>query len=267
MTVKCPRCNNEFADGLQNCPYCGCEVAQKDSVNGEFSVPKFTGSANPRVKNQKEAIKKINEVNKIPNLNMDGAGKAEPVIKKQSKETTPLKKNITDTVQTDKSTTTAAPDTASGNAPAENKPLTKEDLIAMQKKADEQRFAEQEKMEEEITHQDEGDEMIEKEAEESKEEHTEEIKSSKRRLFGRKKRIKEKSTEVEPFTEESPELLEDNLEEEEDKYDVNIDGYYDDLIPELAHQINKIPQENIIKVVFIVIFIIILCFIILYTSQ
>lgn len=245
--MKCPRCNNEFADGLQNCPYCGCDIAQKDSANGEFSVPKFTGSykmANPRVKNQKEAIKKINEVNKIPNLNTNEADKTEPVIKQQSKETTPLKKDITDTVQTDKSITTATTVTASGNAPAENKPLTKEDLIAMQKKADE-RVAEREKVEEEITHQDEGDEMIEKEEEESKEEQKEE----------------------EPFTEEVPELLEDSLEDEEDKYNVNIDGYYDDLIPELAHQINKIPQENIIKVIFIVIFIIILCFIILYTSQ
>ena len=59
MSVKCPKCSKEFADGLYNCPYCGHGILQDDS-EGKFSVPKFTGSykmANPRVKNQKEALK------------------------------------------------------------------------------------------------------------------------------------------------------------------------------------------------------------------
>lgn len=264
--MKCPRCNNEFADGLQNCPYCGCEITKKDSVNGEFSVPKFTASykmANPRVKNQKEAIKKINEVNRIPKPNDDGADKTEPAAKKQPEETISLKKDVTATEQVDKSTTTATAVVASENAPADNKPLTREDLIAMQKKADE-RVAERDKMEEDL-HEDADDEIIEKEDEENDEENTENVKFSKRGLFGRKKRTQREMTRK--GKEESPEFSESDLEDDEDKYDVNVDGYYDDLIPELAHQINKIPQENIIKVVFIVIFIIILCFIILYTSQ
>lgn len=65
MSVKCPKCSKEFADGLHNCPYCGYRILQDDS-EGKFSVPKFTGSykmANPRVKNQKEALKKINQFN------------------------------------------------------------------------------------------------------------------------------------------------------------------------------------------------------------
>ncbi len=263
--MKCPKCNNELADGLQNCPYCGCEISHKDSVNGEFSVPKFTASykmANPRVKNQKEAIKKINEVNRILKPNDDRADKAEPTAQKQPKENISLKKDVDTTEQTDKSTTTATAAT-SGNTPADNKPLTREDLIAMQKKADE-RVAERDKMEEDLNDEVD-DEVTEKENEGNNEENAEDVKNSKRGLFSRKK--KRKGKEVESPTEEIPEFSESDLEDDEDKYDVNIDGYYDDLIPELAHQINKIPQENIIKVVFIVIFIIILCFIILYTSQ
>lgn len=42
-------------------------------------------------------------------------------------------------------------------------------------------------------------------------------------------------------------------EDEMDIYDTNLDGYYDDLIPDLARQINKIPQENIIKLIIIIV--------------
>ena len=55
-----------------------------------------------------------------------------------------------------------------------------------------------------------------------------------------------------------------NIEDESIKYDqeelynTNLDGYYDDLIPELAKQINKIPQENVIKFIFFVIGIIVI---------
>ena len=54
-------------------------------------------------------------------------------------------------------------------------------------------------------------------------------------------------------------------ENPEDIYDTNYDGYYDDLIPDLAKQINKIPQENVIKGVLCIVFGIIACGIILVT--
>ena len=54
-------------------------------------------------------------------------------------------------------------------------------------------------------------------------------------------------------------------DDSEDLYDTNYDGYYDDLIPDLAKQINKIPQENIIKGVLCVVFGVVACGIFLAT--
>lgn len=52
-------------------------------------------------------------------------------------------------------------------------------------------------------------------------------------------------------------------EEEVERYNSNEDGYYDSLIPELADQINRIPQENIIKIIFIIIAVVILLYLFL----
>jgi hypothetical protein len=53
---------------------------------------------------------------------------------------------------------------------------------------------------------------------------------------------------------------------EEDIYNTNLDGYYDDLIPQLSHEINKIPQDNIIKAAGIIIFVFIVTILILLYS-
>lgn len=78
-----------------------------------------------------------------------------------------------------------------------------------------------------------------------------------------KEHIEEALGETNPEIEESAEIGAEESEAEKDAYDSNADGYYDDLIPDLAKEINKIPQENIIKVVIMAVFGVIAAFVIL----
>lgn len=289
MSVKCPKCSKEFADGLYNCPYCGHGILQDDS-EGKFSVPKFTGSykmANPRVKNQKEALKKINQSNSSNHEVSDNPVKfAKPFTSTSGlNQSSEKEKNITTTTAT--ATNIAVSGGTSDNvATARKEPLTREDLEAMQRNvtARSQNQASGTTLPErpsnnEPLSQPESDENFNDSQDDtvidmdsSKEtESTVDTEDSKntgrRKLFGKKKSQKEKKEKSKKKKDDQKQPdIETYEEENEVKYDVNIDGYYDDLIPQLAHQINKIPQENIIKVIFIVIFVVVMCFIILYTS-
>lgn len=291
MSVKCPKCSKEFADGLYNCPYCGHGILQDDS-EGKFSVPKFTGSykmANPRVKNQKEALKKINQSNSSNHEVSDNPVKfAKPFTSTSGlNQSSEKEKNITTTTATATATNISVSGGTSDNvATARKKPLTREDLEAMQRNvtARSQNQASGTTLPErpsnnEPLSQPESDENFNDSQDDtvidmdsSKEtESTVDTEDSKntgrRKLFGKKKSQKEKKEKSKKKKDDQKQPdIETYEEENEVKYDVNIDGYYDDLIPQLAHQINKIPQENIIKVIFIVIFVVVMCFIILYTS-
>lgn len=285
--MKCPKCSKEFADGLYNCPYCGHGILQDDS-EGKFSVPKFTGSykmANPRVKNQKEALKKINQSNSSNHEVSDNPVKfAKPFTSTSGlNQSSEKEKNITTTTATNISVSGGTSDNV---ATARKKPLTREDLEAMQRNvtARSQNQASGTTLPErpsnnEPLSQPESDENFNDSQDDtvidmdsSKEtESTVDTEDSKntgrRKLFGKKKSQKEKKEKSKKKKDDQKQPdIETYEEENEVKYDVNIDGYYDDLIPQLAHQINKIPQENIIKVIFIVIFVVVMCFIILYTS-
>lgn len=289
MSVKCPKCSKEFADGLYNCPYCGHGILQDDS-EGKFSVPKFTGSykmANPRVKNQKEALKKINQSNSSNHEVSDNPVKfAKPFTSTSGlNQSSEKEKNITTTTAT--ATNISVSGGTSDNVDtARKKPLTREDLEAMQRNvtARSQNQASGTTLPErpsnnEPLSQPESDENFNDSQDDtvidmdsSKEtESTVDTEDSKntgrRKLFGKKKSQKEKKEKSKKKKDDQKQPdIETYEEENEVKYDVNIDGYYDDLIPQLAHQINKIPQENIIKVIFIVIFVVVMCCIILYTS-
>lgn len=289
MSVKCPKCSKEFADGLYNCPYCGHGILQDDS-EGKFSVPKFTGSykmANPRVKNQKEALKKINQSNSSNHEVSDNPVKfAKPFTSTSGlNQSSEKEKNITTTTATATNISVSG-GTSDNVATARKKPLTREDLEAMQRNvtARSQNQASSTTLPErpsnnEPLSQPESDENFNDSQDDtvidmdsSKEtESTVDTEDSKntgrRKLFGKKKSQKEKKEKSKKKKDDQKQPdIETYEEENEVKYDVNIDGYYDDLIPQLAHQINKIPQENIIKVIFIVIFVVVMCFIILYTS-
>jgi hypothetical protein len=289
MSVKCPKCSKEFADGLYNCPYCGHGILQDDS-EGKFSVPKFTGSykmANPRVKNQKEALKKINQSNSSNHEVSDNPVKfAKPFTSTSGlNQSSEKEKNITTTTATATNISVSG-GTSDNVATARKKPLTREDLEAMQRNvtARSQNQASGTTLPErpsnnEPLSQPESDENFNDSQDDtvidmdsSKEtESTVDTEDSKntgrRKLFGKKKSQKEKKEKSKKKKDDQKQPdIETYEEENEVKYDVNIDGYYDDLIPQLAHQINKIPQENIIKVIFIVIFVVVMCFIILYTS-
>lgn len=289
MSVKCPKCSKEFADGLYNCPYCGHGILQDDS-EGKFSVPKFTGSykmANPRVKNQKEALKKINQSNSSNHEVSDNPVKfAKPFTSTSGlNQSSEKEKNITTTTATATNISVSG-GTSDNVATARKKPLTREDLEAMQRNvtARSQNQASGTTLPErpsnnEPLSQPESDENFNDSQDDtvidmdsSKEtESTVDTEDSKntgrRKLFGKKKSKKEKKEKSKKKKDDQKQPdIETYEEENEVKYDVNIDGYYDDLIPQLAHQINKIPQENIIKVIFIVIFVVVMCFIILYTS-
>ena len=289
MSVKCPKCSKEFADGLYNCPYCGHGILQDDS-EGKFSVPKFTGSykmANPRVKNQKEALKKINQSNSSNHEVSDNPVKfAKPFTSTSDlNQSAEKEKNITTTTATATNISVSG-GTSDNVATARKKPLTREDLEAMQRNvtARSQNQASGTTLPErpsnnETLSQPESDENFNDSQDDtvidmdsSKEtESTVDTEDSKntgrRKLFGKKKSQKEKKEKSKKKKDDQKQPdIETYEEENEVKYDVNIDGYYDDLIPQLAHQINKIPQENIIKVIFIVIFVVVMCFIILYTS-
>lgn len=289
MSVKCPKCSKEFADGLYNCPYCGHGILQDDS-EGKFSVPKFTGSykmANPRVKNQKEALKKINQSNSSNHEVSDNPVKfAKPFTSTSGlNQSAEKEKNITTTTATATNISVSG-GTSDNVATARKKPLTREDLEAMQRNvtARSQNQASGTTLPErpsnnEPLSQPESDENFNDSQDDtvidmdsSKEtESTVDTEDSKntgrRKLFGKKKSQKEKKEKSKKKKDDQKQPdIETYEEENEVKYDVNIDGYYDDLIPQLAHQINKIPQENIIKVIFIVIFVVVMCFIILYTS-
>lgn len=289
MSLKCPKCSKEFADGLYNCPYCGHGILQDDS-EGKFSVPKFTGSykmANPRVKNQKEALKKINQSNSSNHEVSDNPVKfAKPFTSTSGlNQSSEKEKNITTTTATATNISVSG-GTSDNVATARKKPLTREDLEAMQRNvtARSQNQASGTTLPErpsnnEPLSQPESDENFNDSQDDtvidmdsSKEtESTVDTEDSKntgrRKLFGKKKSQKEKKEKSKKKKDDQKQPdIETYEEENEVKYDVNIDGYYDDLIPQLAHQINKIPQENIIKVIFIVIFVVVMCFIILYTS-
>ena len=289
MSVKCPKCSKEFADGLYNCPYCGHGILQDDS-ECKFSVPKFTGSykmANPRVKNQKEALKKINQSNSSNHEVSDNPVKfAKPFTSTSGlNQSSEKEKNITTTTATATNISVSG-GTSDNVATARKKPLTREDLEAMQRNvtARSQNQASGTTLPErpsnnEPLSQPESDENFNDSQDDtvidmdsSKEtESTVDTEDSKntgrRKLFGKKKSQKEKKEKSKKKKDDQKQPdIETYEEENEVKYDVNIDGYYDDLIPQLAHQINKIPQENIIKVIFIVIFVVVMCFIILYTS-
>lgn len=289
MSVKCPKCSKEFADGLYNCPYCGHGILQDDS-EGKFSVPKFTGSykmANPRVKNQKEALKKINQSNSSNHEVSDNPVKfAKPFTSTSGlNQSSEKEKNITTTTATATNISVSG-GTSDNVATARKNPLTREDLEAMQRNvtARSQNQASGTTLPErpsnnEPLSQPESDENFNDSQDDtvidmdsSKEtESTVDTEDSKntgrRKLFGKKKSQKEKKEKSKKKKDDQKQPdIETYEEENEVKYDVNIDGYYDDLIPQLAHQINKIPQENIIKVIFIVIFVVVMCFIILYTS-
>lgn len=289
MSVKCPKCSKEFADGLYNCPYCGHGILQDDS-EGKFSVPKFTGSykmANPRVKNQKEALKKINQSNSSNHEVSDNPVKfAKPFTSTSGlNQSSEKEKNITTTTATATNISVSG-GTSDNVATARKKPLTREDLEAMQRNvtARSQNQASGTTLPErpsnnEPLSQPESDENFNDSQDDtvidmdsSKEtESTVDTEDSKntgrRKLFGKKKSQKEKKEKSKKKKDDQKQPdIETYEEENEVKYDVNIDGYYDDLIPQLAHQINKIPQENIIKVIFIVVFVVVMCFIILYTS-
>ena len=289
MSVKCPKCSKEFADGLYNCPYCGHGILQDDS-EGKFSVPKFTGSykmANPRVKNQKEALKKINQSNSSNHEVSDNPVKfAKPFTSTSGlNQSSEKEKNITTTTATATNISVSG-GTSDNVATARKKPLTREDLEAMQRNvtARSQNQASGTTLPErpsnnEPLSQPESDENFNDSQDDtvidmdsSKEtESTVDTEDSKntgrRKLFGKKKSQKEKKEKSKKKKDDQKQPdIETYEEENKVKYDVNIDGYYDDLIPQLAHQINKIPQENIIKVIFIVIFVVVMCFIILYTS-
>lgn len=289
MSVKCPKCSKEFADGLYNCPYCGHGILQDDS-EGKFSVPKFTGSykmANPRVKNQKEALKKINQSNSSNHEVSDNPVKfAKPFTSTSGlNQSSEKEKNITTTTATATNISVSG-GTSDNVATARKKTLTREDLEAMQRNvtARSQNQASGTTLPErpsnnEPLSQPESDENFNDSQDDtvidmdsSKEtESTVDTEDSKntgrRKLFGKKKSQKEKKEKSKKKKDDQKQPdIETYEEENEVKYDVNIDGYYDDLIPQLAHQINKIPQENIIKVIFIVIFVVVMCFIILYTS-
>lgn len=289
MSVKCPKCSKEFADGLYNCPYCGHGILQDDS-EGKFSVPKFTGSykmANPRVKNQKEALKKINQSNSSNHEVSDNPVKfAKPFTSTSGlNQSSEKEKNITTTTATATNISVSG-GTSDNVATARKKPLTREDLEAMQRnvtarsqnQASGTTLLERPSNNEPLS-QPESDENFNDSQDDtvidmdsSKEtESTVDTEDSKntgrRKLFGKKKSQKEKKEKSKKKKDDQKQPdIETYEEENEVKYDVNIDGYYDDLIPQLAHQINKIPQENIIKVIFIVIFVVVMCFIILYTS-
>ena len=289
MSVKCPKCSKEFADGLYNCPYCGHGILQDDS-EGKFSVPKFTGSykmANPRVKNQKEALKKINQSNSSNHeVSYNPVKFAKPFTSTSGlNQSSEKEKNITTTTATATNISVSG-GTSDNVATARKKPLTREDLEAMQRNvtARSQNQASGTTLPErpsnnEPLSQPESDENFNDSQDDtvidmdsSKEtESTVDTEDSKntgrRKLFGKKKSQKEKKEKSKKKKDDQKQPdIETYEEENEVKYDVNIDGYYDDLIPQLAHQINKIPQENIIKVIFIVIFVVVMCFIILYTS-
>ena len=287
--MKCPKCSKEFADGLYNCPYCGHGILQDDS-EGKFSVPKFTGSykmANPRVKNQKEALKKINQSNSSNHEVSDNPVKfAKPFTSTSGlNQSSEKEKNITTTTATATNISVSG-GTSDNVATARKKPLTREDLEAMQRnvtacsqnQASGTTLPERPSNNEPLS-QPESDENFNDSQDDtvidmdsSKEtESTVDTEDSKntgrRKLFGKKKSQKEKKEKSKKKKDDQKQPdIETYEEENEVKYDVNIDGYYDDLIPQLAHQINKIPQENIIKVIFIVIFVVVMCFIILYTS-
>jgi len=281
--VKCPKCSKEFADGLYNCPYCGHGILQDDS-EGKFSVPKFTGSykmANPRVKNQKEALKKINQSNSSNHEVSDNPVKfAKPFTSTSGlNQSSEKEKNITTTTATATNISVSG-GTSDNVATARKKPLTREDLEAMQRNvtARSQNQASGTTLPErpsnnEPLSQPESDENFNDSQDDTVIDmdstvDTEDSKNTgRRKLFGKKKSQKEKKEKSKKKKDDQKQPdIETYEEENEVKYDVNIDGYYDDLIPQLAHQINKIPQENIIKVIFIVIFVVVMCFIILYTS-
>lgn len=268
--MKCPNCSKEFADGLQNCPYCGYSLLQDDS-KGKFNVPKFTGAykmTSPRVKNQKEALKKINASNNIapnpytPPLEHSSNAPVKTFkmpTQNKSEEVVPLKSEI--------------PQSEDG---VKKKPLTREELELMEKKASSRHSENDANTTTASTSRFDGasedrDDGTEKEkmaadrTEDSLAADTEETEPEKKKKklfsFGRKKKEKKKK-------EATAEPIEERYEEnpDEERYDVNYDGYYDDLIPELAHQINKIPQENIIKSIFVAVFVVIMIGVVSYMS-
>ena len=51
----------------------------------------------------------------------------------------------------------------------------------------------------------------------------------------------------------------------EEKFDPNADGYYNDVLPVIAQEINKLPVENVLRIVFTVIFVIGIALLFMFT--
>lgn len=66
----------------------------------------------------------------------------------------------------------------------------------------------------------------------------------KRSIFGKKQKSQEEKILEEIPKDSDDEAYEDN------GFDANSDGYYDDVLPELAEQINRLPTENAIRIIF-----------------
>lgn len=287
--MNCPNCNNKLiSDALVKCPFCGSDIPHK-TEKSTSTISRFT----PGKKREVLPTRKDDDNCRgaVPELFKEENSSVRPVLKKygqvslhddgkdlpdnsdvslndgKSLESTDVsgksENDKTDDIN-NKPETKEQPQTGNDSQNSNQELETGKDTV---KKTSEMsgikpnHTIDDKKMDDERNAPDSSDDI-------TMDENVEPKKTNKfKRLFGKKKKEHPKKAEAEKEDIPVDDMTDDDLSDDEtDPYDTNLDGYYDDLIPDLARQINKIPQDNIIKAVFLIIFVIIMIGIILATS-
>lgn len=293
--MKCPNCNQVlYSDNLKNCPFCGKEIPQKANNDNKIkansfpknyrmepsnpvktpanSVPVYPKLKEPR--NQEAVPKKYSETGTTQNA-VHTQNIAPEMTKKEQQKTNvnvEEKSNFQDNVNkpTENFVSSSTPSSipASVEIPLETRIVNHESTNPVKGVKPQEEYENEEKENEPsievVSEKKKKGLFAKKKSKTEKDEKPEKGSKKKRKLFSKKKEQEESLN-----SDDSEEIILEETDDEnepDNEYDVNYDGYYDDLIPELAHQINKIPQENIVKVIMIIIFMIVGSGLILYFS-
>lgn len=247
--MECPGCHKKISDKSYKCPYCGKVLA----------AGKLNFAPKP-----KEAVSKAT----TPSLGFAGKSNCKSTVNAVSSSVTNVSTNadMVSSMATEKDKLSTAPlSKKEENTVVEQKHQTEQAELMKQKIEMSNKYT----AENEHTENGESSSPLPP-AENGANDFTEKKSESKSKekkklsLFGKKKRKKEDvkaedGDEDFENVEETVRIVTDQMDDEistDGRYDPNADGYYNDVLPVIAQEINKLPVENMLRILFTVIFVI-----------